>query len=102
MNNSEFSEFASKKLAPLRHDGFERASFKYFLESGTVNASFLQLIKELCDEYHEKILNGNILGSGNPDCPLCHGSGEYHIGGSFGGPITVHKCNCGKMDLERT
>lgn len=48
------------------------------------------------------ILNGETLGSGNPDCPLCHGSGEYHIGGSFGGPIIVHRCRCGKLDLERT
>lgn len=70
MNNSEFSEFASKKLAPLRHDGFERASFKYFLESGTVNASFLQLLKELCDDYHAKILNENILESDKKVCEL--------------------------------
>ena len=100
MNNIEFSEFASKKLAPLRHDGFERASFKYFLESGTVNASFLQLIKELCDEYHEKILNGNILESSESFLPLeCPHCGEH-----FSERIDTegHRCLLRRNDAERS
>lgn len=86
MDNREFSELASKKLAPLRHDGFERASFKYFLESGTVNASFLQLIKELCDDYHEKILNGETLESGKSVCPLCQGNDVFDT------ELKIYKC----------
>lgn len=29
------------------------------------------------------------------DCPICYGTGEYSIGGSFGNPVTTHKCDCG-------
>lgn len=29
-------------------------------------------------------------------CPLCHGRGEYHIGGSFGGNVEIVRCNCGQ------
>lgn len=28
------------------------------------------------------------------NCPICHGSGEYHTGGSFGGPVIYNRCNC--------
>lgn len=100
MNNSEFSQLASKKLAPLRHDGFERASFKYFLESGTVNASFLQLIKELCDDYHAKILNEGILDRSESFLPFnCP-----HCGESFTELIDTegHRCVLRRNDAERS
>jgi hypothetical protein len=40
------------------------------------------------------------LNNGNPDCPLCRGKGEYHIGGSFGGGTTTHKCNCKNFGIS--
>ena len=30
-------------------------------------------------------------------CPICQGRGEYTTGGSFGGPVQVHKCDCGAI-----
>jgi hypothetical protein len=29
-------------------------------------------------------------------CPICRDTGEYYTGGSFGGSVTIHKCNCKK------
>lgn len=28
------------------------------------------------------------------NCPICKDTGSYTIGGSFGGPVTTHKCEC--------
>ena len=33
-------------------------------------------------------------------CPLCRDTGEYHYGGSFGGSVTWHKCNCDILNKE--
>ena len=33
-------------------------------------------------------------------CPLCNGRGEYHTGGSFGGSVEVHQCECTKGQTE--
>jgi hypothetical protein len=30
----------------------------------------------------------------NSRCPKCYGTGEIRIGGSFGGPVTIHSCDC--------
>lgn len=42
----------------------------------------LKLANKICE-----LLNSN-------SCPLCHGKGEYTIGGSFGGSVQIIKCNC--------
>lgn len=30
----------------------------------------------------------------DPSCHLCMGTGEYHYGGSFGGPVHYQECSC--------
>ena len=42
----------------------------------------LKIANNVCE-----LLNFNL-------CPLCHGKGEYTIGGSFGGSVQIIKYNC--------
>ena len=30
----------------------------------------------------------------NSVCPLCHGTGYYSYGGSFGGAVQTERCHC--------
>lgn len=63
MTKTEFSNFISKKLAPIRDkSSYMNASFDYFMKSGTANASFLDLMEDICTEYASKILNENKSG----------------------------------------
>jgi hypothetical protein len=34
-------------------------------------------------------------------CPICKGRGEYHTGGSFGGVVQIHQCECTEGQPEQ-
>lgn len=44
-------------------------------------------------------MNSNNINA-DPDCPICHGTGEYHTGGSFGGPVVYNRCHCTNRSWE--
>ena len=77
---------------------------------GTSYAGVWELIK-IINHYHEsevKKLNepdvsvNEAFGfrRGVAGCPLCNGRGEYHTGGSFGGEVQIHQCECTKGQTE--
>lgn len=50
------------------------------------------------------ILNSQSAPEEKKECQLCHGNGEYTIGGSFGGNTQVIQCKCGakpKLPYEK-
>lgn len=60
-------------------------------DSGFDKDSFLQGIKHglsISDGTHPTPIELENL------CPLCLGAGEYHTGGSFGGPVQTYRCSC--------
>ena len=71
----------------------------------------LYIMEQYAKEYHQHQVNllnepdvsvNEAFGfrCGVAGCPLCNDRGEYHTGGSFGGAVQIHQCECTKGQTE--
>lgn len=62
-------------------------------DAQTDEADLVQNVESYLQTEGKNIVLSDVSGQ---VCPLCHGKGEYHIGGSFGGNVQIVRCNCGQ------
>lgn len=103
----ENTSFLSEDVSFLEYieqqrDIFVNTAVKYtvseHLELRTEIDSLLIAYDQMAEKLRVIYTNFENINSIDPEhteCSMCHGTGEYSYGGSFGGPTMTQSCKCG-------
>jgi hypothetical protein len=102
MNIKSLKGKTIKDVKQKKKAGFDDEGFLvlYFTDGSqaTIVASYGPYTGDSIDEYPSKVCVVekvcDLEDVERANCPICNDTGSYTTGGSFGGGVTTHKCDC--------